>query len=111
MDRTWHQTRGQTVVPVTEHDFAHGIVVRQHADDDLAIEQVTDVRCGPEADCLKLADLIGVADICDYRASGSREICGHRRSHATKADETYFAHDRLATGLKAASTLAWRNFG
>jgi hypothetical protein len=34
------------------------------------------------------------------------EVCGHCRSHVAEADETYFAHDRSAAGLRAASTLA-----
>jgi hypothetical protein len=74
MDRARHQARGQTVeivVPVTEHDFAHGGVVRQHADNYITIEQVTDISCGPETDGLKLADSIRTTDIGDYRAPGS----------------------------------------
>jgi hypothetical protein len=92
-----------------EHDFTHRIVVRQHADDDLAIEQVPDVRRGPDADCRKSIDLIGAADICDYRPSCSCEICSHCRSHATKADETYFAQNESATGLRETSALTWRS--
>jgi hypothetical protein len=94
MDRAGHQTRGKTVdiiVAATEYDFAHGLVVRQHADDDLAVEQVTDIRCGSETEPLKLADLIRAADVGDHPTSGGREICGHRRSHVAKADETNIA--------------------
>ena len=46
---TRHQTRGQTVeivVAATKHDLAHGIVVWQHTDHELAVEQVTDIRWG-----------------------------------------------------------------
>ena len=45
MDRAGVQPRRQTVevsVPAAEHDLVHGIVVRQHADDDLAVEQVSE---------------------------------------------------------------------
>ena len=115
MDRAGHQTRGQTVetiVAATEHDFAHGIVVRQHADDDLAVEQVADIRCGAETERLKLADLIRAADIGDHPSSGGGEVCGHRRSHVTKADKADFAHGRRATGqFSAGWTLVGRTSG
>jgi hypothetical protein len=83
---------------VTENGLEHGIIVGQHGDDDLAIEQVADVRCGPETQRRKLRYLIGATEKCNYRASSGREICSHRRSHATKTDQPYFAHDRPATG-------------
>src|SRR5216684_2532768 len=115
MDRAGHHTRGQTVevnISATKHDFARGIVVRQHADDDLAVEQVTDIRCGPETERLKPAYLIPAADICDYPSSGGREVCGHRGSHVTKADKTDFTrHRRPAGQFRAASTLARRILG
>ena len=101
MDRAGHQPRGETVetkVFATEYDFAHGVVVRQHADDKLAVEQVNDIRCGPETERLKLADLIRAANICDYPASGRHEVGGHRRSHVTKADKTDFTLQRSAAG-------------
>jgi IS5 family transposase len=114
MDRAGYQTRGQalkTIVTTAEHDLAHGIVIGQHADHDLAAEQVADVRRGPETERLKLGELIGAADIGDHGPSGGCKVCGHCRSHVTKADETYIAHERREAGLRAALTLTWQNFG
>jgi hypothetical protein len=114
MDCAGHQTRGQAlkiVVATAEHDLAHSIVIGQHADHDLAVEQVADVRRGPQTERLKLAELIGAADVGDHGPSGGCEVCGHCRSHVTKADEAYIAHERREAGLRAASTLVWRNFG
>jgi hypothetical protein len=69
----------------------HGIVIRQHTDDDLAVEQVTDIRCGPETACLELADLIRATDIGNHLQSLGREVPGHRRAHAAKANKTDFS--------------------
>src|SRR5881227_3933775 len=98
MDCAGHQTRGQTVetdVPATEHDFAHGIVVRQHADDNLAVEQIANIGRRSETECLKPADLVRAADIGDHPSPGGCEVRGHRRSHVTKADKADFAYDWL----------------
>ena len=116
MDRAWHQPCGQTVkvkVAATEHDFAHGGVVRQHADDDLAMKQVIDIRCRPETECLKPVDLIRAADIGDHLSSRRREICSHRRSHATEADKADLSQRRRAPGgqFRGARLLARRTCG
>src|SRR6476659_6403225 len=115
MDCAGHQPLGKTVeaeVLATEHDFAHGVDVRQHADDEFAVEQINDVRCGPETWRLKLADLIGAANISDHTPSGRREVCSHRRSHVTKANKTDFALQRPAGGwFGAVSVLASRELG
>jgi hypothetical protein len=113
MDCAGHQTRGQTVeanLPATEHNFAHDFVVRQHADDDVAVEQIANVRGGPQTECLKLADPIRAADMGDHLSSLGREVCGHRRSHAAEADKSNFAQRRRAGGqFRNASALAGRN--
>src|ERR1700736_159423 len=114
MDCAGHQTRRQAlriIGPTAEHDLAHGIVIGQHADHDLAVEQVADVRGWPETERLKLGELIGAADIGDHGPSGRYQVCGHCRSHVTKADEADIAHERREAGLRAASTLTWWNFG
>jgi hypothetical protein len=93
MNRAGVQTGPQSVeanIPATEHDLAHGIVIRQHADDHLTVKQVTDIRCGPETECLELALLIRAANIGDHPPSIGREVGCHRRSHATEAHETDF---------------------
>jgi hypothetical protein len=113
MDRAGHQTRGQAlkiIVAAAEHDLAHGIVIGQHADHDLAVEQVADVRRGPETERLKLGELISAADAGDHGPSGGCEVCCHCGSHVTKANETYFAHDWRKAESRIVSTLTWRNF-
>src|ERR1700719_2609491 len=112
MDRTGHQTRRQAlriIGPTAEHDLAHCIVIGQHADHDLAVEQVADVRGWLETERLKLGELISAADISDHGPSGGCEVCGHCRSHVAKADEADIAHERREAGLRAASLLPWRD--
>src|SRR5437879_11916548 len=98
MYRAGHQTRSKTIesiITATEHDFADGIVVRQHADDELAIEQIADVGRRPETKRLKFANLIRTPDIRDHPSSGSREVSGHCRSHMPQADKADFAYDQI----------------
>src|SRR5258705_8050444 len=115
MDRAGHQPPGKTVKAdlfAAEHDFAHGSVIRQHADDELAVEQIIDIRRWPETGRLELADLIRAANIGDYPAPRRHEVCSHRRSHVTKADKADFTLQRPASGRSgAAPTLARRNPG
>ena len=90
MDRPWIQPCRQAFhvkVAAAEHDIARGGVVRQHADDDLAMKQVIDIRCRPETECLNPIDLLRAVDIGDHLSSRRHEICSHRRSHATEADK------------------------
>src|ERR1700689_5811066 len=97
MDGPGSQTLGEATEPnlfATEHDFANGVVVRQHADDDLAVEEIGDVRCGLEAKRRELALLLRTADIGDHPASGGGEVGGHCRAHLTKTDKTDFTLGR-----------------
>src|SRR2546423_14021867 len=100
MYRAGHQTRSKTIesiITATEHDFVPGIVVRQHADDELAIEQIADVGRRPETERLKFANLIRTPDIRDHPSSGSREVRGHCRSHVPQADKADFTYERRPT--------------
>ena len=58
---------GDAEVFSPKHDGANGSVVRQHADDDLAIEEIGDVRCGHETERSELGRLIRATDICNHR--------------------------------------------
>src|SRR5437763_10556671 len=101
MYRAGHQTRSKTIesiITATEHDFAHGIVVRQHADDELAIEKIADVGRRPETERRKFANLIRTPDIRDHPSSGSREIRGHCRCHVPQANKADTGYDRRAAG-------------
>jgi hypothetical protein len=97
MDRAGHQTGRKTVknvVTATEHDFAHGGIVRQHANNELTVEQISDIGRWPETECLKLADPIPVSDIGEHPSPRCREIRRHCRSHVTETDKADFARDR-----------------
>ena len=116
MDRSWIQPCRQAShvkVAAAEHDIARGGVVRQHADDDLAMKQVIDIRCRPETECLEPVDLLRAADIGDHLSSRGHEICSHRRSHATEADKADLLQRRPAPGgqFRGARLLARRTCG
>jgi hypothetical protein len=85
-----HQAQGKTIdaeVLTPKYDVANSIVVRQHADDDLAFEQVADIRCGLETDCRQLAHPVRPTYICDHPISGGGKVCGHHRAHVTETDK------------------------
>jgi len=116
VDRAGHETRGQTVeivIAVAEHDFAYGIIVRQHADDDVTVEQIADIRRRIETERLEFTELIRAADICDHPSSGGGEIRGHRPSHVAKTDKADFSQRRPSGGSRvcAAGVREGRNFG
>jgi serine/threonine protein kinase len=47
----------------SKHDVAHSAIVRQHADDDAAAEQVGNVGCRPQAERSEFTDPLGATDI------------------------------------------------
>jgi hypothetical protein len=100
MDRAGRQAAGKSIhskVLASKHDLADRAIVRQHADDNAAVEQVGDFRGRPQAACRELADPLGVADMT---ACGSG-IAGHRRAHPTEAHKSNIACDRIARDLGA----------
>jgi hypothetical protein len=70
------------------HDFAHRRIVRQHADDDVAIEQVGEIRRRFDTERRQLAHLLCAANMSNHSVAEGDEICRHRRAHATKADKS-----------------------
>src|SRR5580698_1767899 len=91
MNGAGSQTLGEAIEPdrfAAEHDFANGGVVRQHADDDLALAQVGDVQCGLEARRHELAWLLRTANIGDNSASGGGKVGRPRRAHLTNTDKS-----------------------
>ena len=91
MNGTRSQTRSETIEAdffAAEYDLANRGVIRQHADDNFAAEEIGDVRCGLEAERRELALLLRTANISDHLASGRDEVGGHCRAHLTKADKT-----------------------
>src|ERR1700723_3199375 len=99
MDRPWHQPGGKTIermVLAAKNNLSYRVVVGQHADDELAVEQVADIRRGREAERLEFGPLAFAPNIGAHRPPGGREVCGHRRAHAPKPYDPYLTHDRWA---------------
>src|SRR5579862_8437313 len=98
MDRAGHQTAGKPIhseIFASKYDLADRAIVRQHADDDTAVEQVRDFRRRPQAECHELAGPLGAADIRNYLTAGGSKISGHRRAHPTKAHKSDIAGDGI----------------
>jgi hypothetical protein len=90
MDCAGRQTVGEadeTGIVAPEYDFARGIIVRQHADDDLAFEKLGDIRRGLKIKRLKLLHLIWTTNVSGHTSAGGGKICGHCRAHATETNK------------------------
>ena len=88
------QPHGEAVdaaIAAPEYDVADGGIVGQHADHDLAIEQVGDVGRRLEAERRELVHLVRATDIGDHPMAGAGKVRSHRGAHVTKADKTDFA--------------------
>src|SRR5258708_28949599 len=63
------QSRGEpfsTDVCAPKRGLENGVIIRQHADDDTAVEQVGDIGRGPEAECRELVHPVRAPDIGGY---------------------------------------------
>jgi predicted transcriptional regulator len=69
----------------TKHDMADSGVVRQHADDHVAAEQLGDIRRGADAERGELVHLLRPPDVGDDPAAIGGQVRGHGRPHAAKA--------------------------
>ena len=78
----------------TKHDTAYGVVVGQHADDKLAVQEIAEVGRRPEPYVVQSRQLIFAADIGNHRPPGGSQVRGHGRAHVAKTDEAYLAFDR-----------------
>jgi hypothetical protein len=99
MNGTRSKTRSETIEAdffTAENDFPNGGVIRQHADDDFAVEEIGDIRCGLEAKRREFALLLRTANIGDYPASSGGDVGGHCRAHLTKTDKTDLTLGRWA---------------
>jgi hypothetical protein len=106
MNGTAPQSCGKTAVAVnrrSDYDLANGAVVRQHADDDLAIEQIAEIHRGLETERDELFHLVRPTDVGDYPTSGGGEIAGHRRPHVAEADKSDFGLRRQAAACSGAA--------
>src|ERR1700730_10809208 len=99
MNGAGSQTLREAIEPdrlAAEHDFANGGVIRQHADDDLAVKEIGDVRCGLEAKRRELALLLRTANIGDHPTPGGGKVCRHCRAHLTETDKADLSFGRRA---------------
>src|SRR5208337_1541622 len=95
------QPRDETLeagVVSPERDIANGGVVRHHADDDVAVEQVGKLRGGVETERREPVHLVRATDVGSHPMSARDKVCGHRRPHAAKTDKADFALTRLTAG-------------
>src|ERR1700734_734153 len=77
-----------------EHYFANGIVVRQHADNDLTIEEIGHGRCGLEAEGGELAHLLRPTARCDHLNPIGGKVGGHCHAHMAESDKANSAFSR-----------------
>jgi hypothetical protein len=102
------QSRGKPFTAdifASEHDSANGIIVGQHADDDVAAKHPRDIQRRVETELRQPVHLVLIADIGDHAMSGGRQVCRHRRAHAPETDEADFAPGLLRIVCSEASGL------
>src|SRR5947209_6234982 len=113
MNGAGRQSQGKTLdakVRTPKHDVTRGRVVREHADDGLAVKQLGNVCCWTETQCRELVHLIGTTDIRDHSTSGRGKVCGHRRAHVTKTDKADLAMHGPAT-IRSRAALLFAGLG
>jgi len=107
MDRARLEACGEALALLApEDDLAHGLVVRQHADDDLAAEQVGKIGGGFEPERHQRSHLLRAPHAGDHGMAGGDEIRGHGRAHAAKADKPNVAL-RAAAAVGSGVALLW----
>jgi hypothetical protein len=100
MHGIWPQTRGQSRFPgFAEYRLANRAVVRQHADDDIAVEQIGNAEFRLQAKAPDFRRTVGTANIGDHRAAAGREIGRHGAAHATQPDKADASIQRLAMAV------------
>src|ERR1700757_34632 len=84
MDRIWSEVAGKPAV-IAKEDVPDNLVVWQHAEDDLAIEQVRQMQGGYHPACAEFLGLRRPSHIGVHRVAGGREVRRHRATHQAKA--------------------------
>ena len=99
-----HQARSQAIEPElvapAKDDIINGRVIRQHADDDVAFEQILDFERRPQAERRKLLGAVGTPDIGRDLAAAGGQVGGHDAAHATKPNKPDPALDQPAGSLR-----------
>lgn len=88
MHRIWLQTRGQSVFPsFAEYRLADSLIVRQHADNEIAVEQISDAEFRLQAEMLHFRHTVRTANMGDHPAAPGRQIGCYGAAHATQPDK------------------------
>ena len=88
MHGIWLQTRGQPLFPrFAEYRLANRAVVRQHADDEIAVEQIGNAEFRLQAEGPYCRRAVRTANIGGHPAAAGREIGRHGAAHATQPDK------------------------
>ncbi len=105
MDRARRQAGDQSLdLLAPERDLAHGRVVRQHGDDDFALEYVGEIGGGFEPERQQRAHLLRTAHAGDPPVAGGSQILGHGGTHSAKSHKSNLTSRGAAPGnLIAAS--------
>jgi hypothetical protein len=106
MNSAAFQSRGETSdakVFLPKYDVTNRGVVRQHADDDISVEEVCDFRRGLKAERREFIHLIWATDVCNHPMSGGGKVCGHRLPHVTETDKANAPEPRQAAGRTSTS--------
>jgi hypothetical protein len=89
MNCTVLQSRCETLSLFSpERHVANGGVIRQHADDDPAVEEAGEFQCGSETEPNEGAHLVRSTDISSDPTSRRSKVRGHRRPHMAEANKS-----------------------
>jgi hypothetical protein len=88
MHGVWLQTRGQPRFPgFSEYCLANRGGVRQHADDEIAVEQIGNAEFRLEAEVPNFRRAVWTANIGNHPAAAGHEIRCHGAAHMTQPDK------------------------
>ena len=83
------QSRCETLGLFSPEDHvANGGVIRQHADDDPAVEEVGEFQCGSKTEPDEGTHLVWSTDITSDPTSRRSKVRGHRRPHMAEANKS-----------------------
>ena len=100
MHGIWLHPRSQSRSPgLAEYCLGHRGVVRQHADDEIAIEQIGNAEFRLKAEGPDFRGTVRTANIGDDPAAAGREIGCHRVAHATQPDKADASLWRLGLSI------------
>src|SRR5712671_2068255 len=82
-----------------ENDLTHDVIIGQHGDDEFAGAHVGDISRWAQSECHERLQLLGPANVSDYLAASSRQVCCHGFAHAAEPDDSDPAFNRTFDAL------------